>query len=508
MPATSSASYDRPTVAFAIALIALLALRVSLLALSPLELQFDEAQYWYWSRTFDWGYFSKPPLIAWAIAATTNLFGNAEWAVRLAAPLAHCAGAVALFLLGRSVYSPWAGFWAGFGWLVMPAVWLSSFVISTDALLLPLWSFALLALWRFFQTGDRSWAIALGVAIGLGALAKYAMLYFLLCGAVAALWSPALRARFLGVNGAIVFAATVLVVTPNLIWNATHRFATISHTAANADAARWGLHPDELFEFLQAQLLVIGPIALFALAWLIFGALRKPRDLGDFDKIALSFIAPPLIVIMAQALLSHAHANWAATAYPAAIVWLAGRLSQSKGGRLTLIAASVTHLALGGVASAATLNAHIADRLGLGNAFEDGRGWREVARETEERARRLGPFTAIGVDHRSLFFELTYYWTRERKNDLPPLRMWVLHADAKNHAEASAPLTKDYGARVLLVMAQQREGEELAGDFSRFTPLELVEIDRGKTDALPLLFAIGEGFSPKPRDAAFEARLE
>ena len=37
------------------ALVALTALRVWGLTQSPLELHFDEAQYWMWSRTLEWG---------------------------------------------------------------------------------------------------------------------------------------------------------------------------------------------------------------------------------------------------------------------------------------------------------------------------------------------------------------------------------------------------------------------------------------------------------------------
>ena len=38
--------------------------RIAALIYSPLGLYHDEAQYWAWSRTFDWGYFTKPPMIA------------------------------------------------------------------------------------------------------------------------------------------------------------------------------------------------------------------------------------------------------------------------------------------------------------------------------------------------------------------------------------------------------------------------------------------------------------
>ena len=44
------------------------ALRVVYLFTAPLDLVADEAYYWDWSRQLDWGYFSKPPLIAWIIA--------------------------------------------------------------------------------------------------------------------------------------------------------------------------------------------------------------------------------------------------------------------------------------------------------------------------------------------------------------------------------------------------------------------------------------------------------
>jgi len=56
-------------------------------------------------------------MVAWAISATTQVFGDVEWAVRLAAPLAQAASALALYALGRNVYGAWAGFWTGSsGW--------------------------------------------------------------------------------------------------------------------------------------------------------------------------------------------------------------------------------------------------------------------------------------------------------------------------------------------------------------------------------------------------------
>ena len=56
---------------------------------TPLELSADEAQYWLWSKNLSWGYFSKPPLIAWLINLSNLIFGDYDFAVRLLAPVLH-----------------------------------------------------------------------------------------------------------------------------------------------------------------------------------------------------------------------------------------------------------------------------------------------------------------------------------------------------------------------------------------------------------------------------------
>src|SRR5437879_11150880 len=57
----------------------------------------DEAQYWTWSKALSYGYYSKPPAIAWQIAAGCKLFGDSEFGVRFF-------GAVLSFFLSLSIY--------------------------------------------------------------------------------------------------------------------------------------------------------------------------------------------------------------------------------------------------------------------------------------------------------------------------------------------------------------------------------------------------------------------
>ncbi len=49
---------------------------INILQAAFLELHFDEAYYWLYSRNLDWGYFDHPPLVAVLIFAGTKLFGG------------------------------------------------------------------------------------------------------------------------------------------------------------------------------------------------------------------------------------------------------------------------------------------------------------------------------------------------------------------------------------------------------------------------------------------------
>src|SRR5579859_6003854 len=182
--------------------------RLAAMRLSPLQLYADEAQYWLWSRHLAFGYFTKPPLIAWLIRATT-LGGDAEPFVRMSSPLLHGAAALFLFRAARRLYDPLTALLSALLYLMMPAVQLGAFVMSTDTPLVACLSAALWAYVALLQADKRAqlaWAAGLGAALGLAFLAKYAALYALI-GIAAHLiasrqartaWTPATAALALG----------------------------------------------------------------------------------------------------------------------------------------------------------------------------------------------------------------------------------------------------------------------------------------------------------------------
>jgi len=131
-------------------LLALCCVRVAYLAVVPLDLCPDEAYYWDWSRRLDWGYYSKPPMIAWIIALATSLGGDSEFVIRLPAAVLGTFGLWPVFALGRDIFSARVGFWASVAVAATPGMAAMNLLMTIDAPFLCAWAFAVWCVWRAF----------------------------------------------------------------------------------------------------------------------------------------------------------------------------------------------------------------------------------------------------------------------------------------------------------------------------------------------------------------------
>ena len=304
--------------------LAITALRLVALALNRTDLFLDESQYWLWSRDLALGYYSKPPLIAWAIRAATELGGDGTFWVRLPTLVCHAATAMLVGAITATLGHPRRAVLMVAAYLTLPMVALGSLLINTDTIMFPFLAAALLAYLACLRGSGATVALLGGLALGLGFLAKYAAVYFLLCAVLAAGLRPRLTpAQALGFL--IGFAAAA---APNVVWNLTHGLATVQHTLDNANwvrdpGTRAGLHPLELAQFLILQLGFFGPILFPALLVMAAQYNRHPPP----QRRLLLFSIPILALVSAQALISYAYGNWAAPAYLAGmlavILWLA-----------------------------------------------------------------------------------------------------------------------------------------------------------------------------------------
>ena len=425
---------------------ALTVFRLVAVAFSNMELFFDEAQYWFWSRELALGYYSKPPLIAWIIRGATEICGQGEACIRAPSALIHGATAILIYAIACRLYDARIGFWAGLTYATLPGVSLSSSLISTDVPLLFFVALALYSLIRMRETGSWLWAAALGTAIGFGLLSKYAMSYFLLCLALYTVWAREGRALLKDAKLYAAIAIGAALIAPNILWNAQNGFATFSHTASNA---RWSgtlLHPDKALEFLGSQLGVFGPILFVAFVAICVNWLRdRPRrGSADAERLLLAFSAPILILMTLQAFLSRAFANWAAFAYIAATVLVTAVLLRE--GWIRVFRASLLlHCAVSVLIAVGGVLAGRIDLPGDVDPYSRVLGWKALA-EAAGRKAKDGGFKAIATDRRALAAELFYYL---RDANIPVVA--IRDGPPDDHFELTRPLTDDTPRPILLV---------------------------------------------------------
>ena len=311
---------DRGWVAPALFGVALITLaRIVLQAFNQADLFVDEAQYWLWGQELAFGYYSKPPMIGWVIRFFTEIGSDAPFWVRFPAPLFHGITAMLLGAVAARLSGPRAGVVTALGYVTLPIIAVGSFMISTDTVMFPFLAAALLGYVTLLDRPTTRVALLTGFALGLGFMSKYAAIYYLICGLLAALAIP--RARLPLKTVGQILLAFLVAISPNLIWNVLNDLSTVQHTMDNADwvrdpAKRVALNWAGLGEFFGAQFIVFGPV--FMVTLLIATATWMRRDATT--RIAIVFSVPIILFVCVQALLSRAYANWAAAAYLMALM--------------------------------------------------------------------------------------------------------------------------------------------------------------------------------------------
>ena len=438
--ATKETGYLLPLIA---CLAALLALRLAAIYAARTDLVSDEAQYWTWSHELAFGYFSKPPMIAWIIRGTSAICGDGEACIRSASPVLYTLAALVTFLTGRALFGERVGFWSAIVLDTLPGISYSSLLITTDVPLILFWTVALYLWVLLVREKSMGYAALFGVALGLGLLAKQAMIYAVLCAACHAVISRDAREALKGGRGIAAALAALAVFAPNIIWNAGHGFPTVKHTGANIGWQYPYVHPLQLLEYIIVQFGVFGPILILVLARTAWREITAPHD--PRKALLLSFSLPVLTILAVQAVLSRAHGNWSATAYPAATILVTAAMIELE--RKVLFAISLClHLALAVLLAIAPAFARQWPLFERVQFLSQVVGWQGVADAVRTKLDEHH-YGALLVDSRDLAAELLYY-LRDSK---VPLYVWPSGPSPTDHYEMTRAYTSGAPEPVLFV---------------------------------------------------------
>lgn len=365
-------------------LAAITAYRVLILVNYDLTLYIDEAYYWVWAQSLDWGYYSKPPVIAVLISAVTSVCGDSETCIRSIGILFYPLTALGIYATGRELAGGRVGLWAALLFFTMPAISLSSFVASTDVPLLLCWSWALYLFIKALRDNSWGWWIALGLVGGIGMLSKYNFAIFFISGLLLMVVAKQYRHNILSIRPWVTVLIAFLLFLPNLVWNFNNDFPTITHTTEISGVLDKSLfHWDELTGFLISQFVVMGVISFACYV----AVLTRSGWWSSGDRLSMLMMSLPfLLIISSVALFGRANENWASPTYIAGVLLVAWWLHEKQAKRVVFVAIATNLVLMIGLAHFDSIKTFAGiEHSDNNDPFKRLRGWQEFTQQVESR---------------------------------------------------------------------------------------------------------------------------
>jgi len=501
--------------------------RVLFLYFSNLELSPDEAYYWEWSRRLDWGYYSKPPMVAWIMALSTWLMGNSAFAVRLPAVILSTFALLGSYLAGRAMFSARAGFCAALLAAASPGACVAALVMTIDAPLLFFWSFSLFCVWKAVQAEVTCsncptvsfWWILTGVMVGAGFLTKQTMFAF---------WPAVLMFLITGRDTRrllkscwiwVSVSVSAVLLAPVVWWNMHHGWITIRHTAHHFEQIDRNLFDSlrTLAEFVGSQLGVISPITCFLAFAVGIGVLVRFRDFilrsraDDPGSLRLRRAAALLVfsgtvLLLLVTLLSlkqRVNANWPAPFYIAPMIlvaaWYCGHISIPGIDRLRKLV--MPGVVIGAVMSMLLyLLPVVIPASGLQGSAVDPlvrlRGWKMLATRIDmvKDSLPMPEKTFVIARRRQTASELAFYMPGN-----PVVYRWKGHRGRVTSQYELWPGPEDKAGwdAVIVIDADKAVPDDLPSHFRDFKSLSSVSIPLGNRRYRRFNIFLGRGFDPR-----------
>lgn len=345
----------RPRIALAVLVIAVCSLRFAyLISNCPLDLAADEAHYWDWSRRLDWSYYSKGPLVAWLIRLSCSLaggwseqlVGSPMLAIRLPAILCHAGVMIAVYWLAvRVTRSEWKALATVAVGLTMPVIEAGGTLMTIDAPFSCCWAWGLVFGHEAILRG-RGWAwLAMGVAVGLGILAKYTMVFFLPLVGLFLLTNHSYRPMLLRSGYWLACLIALACCLPIVIWNVQHDWISFRHvgTQATGESNQWRWWGPARFTAEQSLVLMV----FWFVSWVGAAWTNRPGQARDPGRQYLWWLSVPVfLVFLAISLRTSGQINWPIAAWIGGLIlavdWQFGHWQRASPGYRNVMVCSLT----------------------------------------------------------------------------------------------------------------------------------------------------------------------
>ncbi|HJS55866.1 MAG TPA: glycosyltransferase family 39 protein [Chitinophagaceae bacterium] len=256
------AAPDKPI----IGLLAILKFLIPFLLIHPaFELQRDEYLYYQQGQHLDLGFLENPPLLSY-LGYISSWFGNKEWLVRFwPAFIGALTVIVTCLIAARFGGKTFAQLLAGFG--VITGAFLRIHILFQPNILdIFFWTSSLYFLVRFIQTNNRKDFFWLAICLALGWWSKYSVV-FLITSILIGLLISRHRNVLFQKNTYKIFAVALLIISPNIWWQYSHKWPLIHHMQELRETQLIYVNP---MDFIKDQFLLLFPVLIIWIAGLIW----------------------------------------------------------------------------------------------------------------------------------------------------------------------------------------------------------------------------------------------
>ena len=290
----------------------------------------DESYYWVWSRYLEWSYFDHPPLVAWMIRLSSELFGTNQFSLRFPAILAWVTTAFVVYRISSRMFSAnrLAGWLTVLVLVSIPIFEVGFHIVGPDSPLLLFTSLTYLFAFNAIErSSGRDWLLA-GACLGFALLGKYTAILLpaiIFLSVISGGQSRKELARWYPWAGLILAA---LLFTPVLYWNYQHDWISFAYQWGHGTHTQKGFSIYKTLDYVSQQISAVMPWTWIAM---IFASYRLPRlvvkgQSKSWLMMEYGFWLPLVFFGITGSFSTSMH-NWPVIAYIPGSIMLGGLLS-------------------------------------------------------------------------------------------------------------------------------------------------------------------------------------
>lgn len=283
------------------------------LIMNGVELSYDEAYYWMYSKFLDWGYYDHPPIVAISIWFGTLIFGDNEFGVRSIFMLYQ----MGTFYLLMKLIRPKKLVYMVCLFLAMPLLNLNGFVAIPDG---PIMFFTTLFFYYIKRyLGEDNWqsSLFLTLAITLMFYSKYHGLLIVLLTTIA---NPEFLKRK---SFWVIVSGVIVLFMPHVYWQYKHNFVSFEFHLFKRVEKHFDIL--NIFNYILSQIVLMG-----SLLWVLYYKLYPKLEKSKWNRILVFNTVGFLAFIFLMSFNKQIEANWTGSCAIAFMLLFGSEIEKTK----------------------------------------------------------------------------------------------------------------------------------------------------------------------------------